>query len=91
MTRDAIVKAFEMSLATSLGRNKYPGTLPVDLDDLLGTLERVCERLREIAFKGQTLSFGEMEKALMELRIVLKEDVGGIVDDLIPQIRKTVG
>ena len=62
-----------------------------DLDDLLGTAEQLCERLRAIALEGEQLPKRELRRWLFEVQIMIEQDIPMIFADLLPPLRKLSG
>lgn len=88
---DSLIADFSRSLARFFKRDELPLQVTGDLADLLGTAEQLCERLREIADKGEKLPKKELKRQLFVVQIMLEQDLPMIFADLVPPLRKLSG
>lgn len=87
----SLIDNFRRSLAPFFRSDELPRQVNGDLDDLLGTAEQLCERLREIALKGEQVPKKELRRRLFEVQIMIEQDIPMIIADLLPPLRKLSG
>ena len=81
----------ERSLRSLVKTGEIPGSLPVDLDDLLVTSQKLSALLEQLAGEGAELSREELLSRLFHVQIMIEQDLPMILDDLVPPLRTISG
>ncbi len=88
---ESLMSSFNRALERFLKKEELPREIVGDLDDLLGTAEKLCELLKDIARNGEHLSKKELKSRLFVVQIMVEQDLPMIMADLLPPLRKLSG
>lgn len=83
-----LIDSFSRTLEPLLKEEELPREVVGDLDDLLGTAEKLCGALRDIARNEEQLPKDELKAMLFTVQVMIEQDLPMIVADLLPPLRE---